>query len=114
MSQSGVELTAEGFEAFYDAIRSLCYRVERKGGVVLRPSDAPLVALIQHGTIDRLPSFERALGFVWMTGSVGRALREALRTAAAEDESATFALRLLEWANFDVANDVFCVELQPD
>ncbi len=114
MSQPGVELTDEGFEAFYQAIRPLCFRVERKGGVILRPGDAALVEMIQHDTFDRLPSFERAMGFVWMTGAAGMALREALRPAAAADEAATFALRLLEWADLEADHDIFCVELQPD
>ncbi|HJT76262.1 MAG TPA: hypothetical protein VJ739_03595 [Gemmataceae bacterium] len=114
MSHSGVELTAEGFEAFYQAIRPLCYRVERKGGVILRPADAALVGLIQRGTFDHLPAFEQAVGFVWMTGAAGRGLREALRPVAADDEAATFALRLLEWANLETDDDVFCVELQPE
>ncbi len=114
---SGVELSTESFEVFFQTIRPLCFSVERKGPVVLNESDVPITAEIQSNYIARMMSFEQADGFIWMTGDTGRRLTEIVKskvTAEPGNESASFVLSILAGDQFAEKDCIFSVELQPE
>jgi hypothetical protein len=113
---TGVVLSQQAFESFFRAIEPFCWRIHRKRGVILSESDEFKVREIQLFYIEKLLSYQEAEGFIWVTGAVGKELREKLMSAASVEDSSDrrLAIDLLR----DVENNgdecITSFELQPD
>src|SRR5262249_7216510 len=90
-------LSRQAFESFFRAIEPFCSFIHRKRGVILSESDEVKVREIQLFYVEKLLSYQEAEGYIWVTGAVGKELREKLISAAlvGHSEDRRLAIELL-------------------
>jgi len=113
---TGVDLSPQAFESFFRAIEPYCWRVQRKGGVILTEAEKHEVDEIQVFYVEKLLSYQQADGFIWVTGATGKELREKLISAALVEDSSDrpLAIELLRDVESNGLDFIVSFELQSE